>query len=483
MQIKAILKILGLLLALFSLSMLPPVFVGIIYSQHVILPFLLSFLITLLVGFSFWFVFREEKGDLKVRDGFLIVTLFWVTLSFFGALPFIFAHNILLNFTDSYFESVSALTTTGASIIQNLDVLPNSILFYRQELQFLGGMGIVVLALAVLPMLGIGGMSLYKAEVPGPMKDDKLKPRLTETAKALWYIYVGLTVLCALAYWGSGMDFFNAIGESFSTVSTGGASLHQASFAYYHSTAINLFAILFMFLGSVNFSLHFIAIKNFSFIHYLRDTETKIFLCILFFVSVVVCLFLFIYQKDPLIFSEVVRDVFDVVSMASTTGFITNNFSHWPHFLPILMIAVAMLGGCAASTTGGIKVVRLVLMWKVSLREIKRLIHPNAVLPIKLNNNLLSSRVIDAVWGFIAIYLLLFATLLFLLMITGLNFETAFGALASCLSNVGASIAGVSTGFYHLGSCSKWLLILAMLAGRLEIFTLFMIFLPSFWRY
>ena len=291
MHTKAILKVLGLLLALFSISMLPPIFVSAVYGGHAILPFVFSFIITLVVGFCFWFPFRNEQSELKVRDGFLIVTLFWVILSFFGALPFIFAYSVPFDFTSAYFESVSALTTTGASIIQNLDQLPNSILFYRQELQFLGGMGIIVLALAILPILGIGGMSLYKAEVPGPMKEDKLKPRLTETAKALWYIYVGLTVLCIIAYWGSGMDLFNAIGESFSTISTGGFTLHQASFAYYHSTAVNLFAMLFMFLGSVNFSLHFITIKNFSLMHYIRDAETKVYLCILVFISIIVCVF------------------------------------------------------------------------------------------------------------------------------------------------------------------------------------------------
>ena len=397
MQIKSILKILGLLLSLFSLSMLVPIAVAVLYSNDAIYPFIFSFIVTLGVGVILWFVFRKENKELKIRDGFLIVTLFWVILSLFGALPFIFASSLPFDFTDAYFEAASGLTTTGASIISNLNQLPASILFYRQELQFLGGMGVVVLALAILPMLGIGGMSLYRAEVPGPMKDDKLKPRLKETAKALWYIYVGLTVLCTLAYWGSGMDLFHAIGESFGTVSTGGFSMHQSSFAYYNSTAINLFGILFMFLGSINFSLHFMVVKNFTIKPYLKDAETKIYLFILIFISIVSCVFLIIYRKDPLMFAQVVRDVFDVVSMASTTGFVTSNFSQWPHFLPILLVVVAMIGGCAGSTAGGIKVIRLILMWKVSLKEVKKLIHPNAVLPIKLNDSILPKNIIDAI--------------------------------------------------------------------------------------
>ena len=483
MRIKAMLKIIGIVLALFSLSMLPPIPIGLIYQDYAVLPFIFAFILTLFFGGLLWFICRDDDSELKVRDGFLIVTLFWVVVSLFAALPFLFAKSVSFSFTDGYFEAVSALTTTGATIMYNLDKLPHSILFYRQELQFIGGMGIVVLALAVLPMLGIGGMSLYRAEVPGPMKDTKLKPRLTETAKALWYIYVGLTILCVLCYWGSGMDLFHAVGESFSTISTGGFSMHDANFAYYHSTAINLFGIIFMILGSINFSLHFLAVKGLSPMCYLRDVETKTYLAIIAFVSIVCCLFLVVYRHEHLYFSSVVRDVFDVVSIASTTGLVASNFAHWPHFLPILMMTVAIVGGCAGSTAGGIKVIRFILLWKISLTEGKRLIHTNAVLPIKVNDNILSRQIIDAVFGFVAIYLFLFIVLLFLLMVSGLNFVTAFGALAACISSAGASIAGVAGGFESISDPAKWILVLAMIAGRLEIFTLFVIFLPKFWKY
>lgn len=470
-------------MALFSVSMLLPIFVGFIYHDQQIFPFIISFCMTSGIGLFLWFLCRHDDSELKVRDGFLIVTLFWLLMSFFASLPFVIANSAPFTFTDSYFEAVSALTTTGASIIYNLDKLPHDIMFYRQELQFIGGLGIVVLALAVLPMLGIGGLSLYRAEVPGPMKDTKLKPRLTETAKSLWYIYFGLTVLCTLCYWGSGMTFFDAVCESFSTISTGGFSTHNASFAFYHSTTINFFCMLFMLLGSINFSLHFLALRQLSLRVFYKDLETIVYFFIIAFVSAVVCLSLVFYRHEHIYFTQVVKNVFDIISIASTTGFVASNFAQWPHFLPILMMIIGIIGGCAGSTAGGIKVIRLIMMWKISITEAVRLIHTNAVLPIKVNNNILSRHIVDAVFGFIALYIILFVFLLFLLMIFGMNFETAFGALAATISSAGASIAGVAGGFEAISTPDKWILILAMIAGRLEIFTLFVIFLPKFWKY
>ncbi|MFN3234374.1 MAG: TrkH family potassium uptake protein [Gammaproteobacteria bacterium] len=482
MRYIAISKIIGLFLVLFSVSMLPPIAINAIYHQLSSKAFYIAFLVTLLSGLVLWLPFLKRRIEVKVREGFIIVVLFWVVLSLFGALPFILSPHPHLSFTDAFFESISGLTTTGASVIFHIDALPRSVLFYRQELQFIGGMGIIVLAVAILPMLGVGGMQLFRAETPGPIKDAKLTPRIQETAKTLWFIYIGLVVLCAFFYWLFGMNLFDAVGESFATISTGGFSMHDSSFGYYNNHLINSAGAVFMILGATNFALHFKVLRTRSIRLYFKDIEFKTFIWILFFISLITIIVLLIneYYLNPL--DTVVNSIFNVVSLMTTTGFVSSSFAYWPTFLPILIMLIAIIGGCAASTSGGIKVMRLVLLAKQSNREMSRLIHPNGVFAIKFGKQVLPEYIVEAIWGFISIFFVLFSIFILLLMATGMDFETAFGSVVATLANAGAGIAGVSDSFEQIGDFSKWILVFAMLLGRLELFTILVLFSPQFWR-
>ena len=324
MQFKTILRFIGLLLMIFSVSMLTPLLINSVFHETFWLPFASAFFCTLSTGFFLWFGFRHHKAELKSRDGFLIVVFFWFVLCSFAALPFILSNHSL---TDALFESVSGFTTTGATIIRHLDDLPHAVLFYRQQLQFLGGMGIIVLAVAILPMLGAGGMQLYRAETPGPMKDSKLTPRIAQTAKALWLLYFLLTMCCLLGYWAAGMDWFEALGESFATVSTGGFAMHNASFAYYQSDAIELIACLFMLLGGSNFALHFMAFKQRNLKPYWQDEEFRSYICFILISCVIITLSLVSYGFFTAHPHALVKSLFQVISLATTTGFISAPFS------------------------------------------------------------------------------------------------------------------------------------------------------------
>lgn len=482
MRFAVIFRILGVFLMLFSLSMLPPIGVAIAYRDGTAAPFIASFSLTFITGFILWLPFRKVSKDLKIRDGFLVVVLFWSVLGFFGALPFVLSHHPHLALSDAIFESVSGITTTGATVLIGLDHLPQAILYYRQQLQFLGGMGIVVLAVAILPMLGIGGMQLYRAEIPGPSKDNKLTPRIAESAQALWYIYVGLTVACTLAYWVAGMDFFEALGESFGTTSTGGFSMHDDSFSHYKNPLINVIAIFFMILGSTNFALHFYALQRRNFAGYWQDYEFRTYIALLLGSSLVTALVLIAYQTYATPAIAISKAVFNAVSLGTNTGFTSAPFQSWPSFLPFMLMILTMIGGCAASTSGGIKIIRVFIMFKQGLREIGRLIHPKAVLAVKFGRHSLSESVLHSIWSFIAAFTVLFILLIMVLMATGMNLETAFGALVACLANAGVGLGDVANNFSGTDNMAKWALIFAMLAGRLEIFTVVVLLTPAFWK-
>ena len=482
MHFRAIFRILGVLLMVFSLSMLPPIGVAWWYRDGTMFAFAAAFLVTVATGCLLWLPCRKYRHEIRVRDGFLVVVLFWTVLSLFGAIPFVIDEFHKISITDAIFESVSGLTTTGTNVFSGIDLLPHAIRYYRQELQFLGGMGIIVLAVAVLPMLGIGGMQLYRAETPGPIKDNKLTPRITETAKTLWYIYLGLTLACIVSYWFAGMPLFDAVGESFSTVATGGFSVHDSSFAYYHSIPIDLIACLFMFLSACNYGLHYAALQRRTLITYWRDAEFRAFAGILFVVFVIITTVLMVDNIYRAPSEAIVNTLFTVISLGTTTGLTTARFDLWPSFIPFLIMFTALIGGCAASTCGGLKVLRVLLLQKQGARELKRLVHPKAVLTIRLGEHVLDEDVVQAIWGFVAMFILLSIILLLMLLATGLDFVTAFGALASCLSNAGASIGGVANSFERLNDFAKWICIFAMFAGRLEIFTLLILFTPTFWR-
>ena len=476
-------RILGLLLMMFSLTMLPPIAFSLYYDDHSWLPFVEGFGLTLAAGILIWLPVHRSRKDLRLRDGFLVVAAFWTVLGTFGAAPLYFADGLSLSITDAVFESMSGLTTTGATILTGLDELPASILYYRQQLQWLGGMGIIVLAVAVLPMLGVGGMQLYRAETPGPVKDNKLTPRITETAKALWYVYLSFTISCMLAYKLAGMGWFDALCHAFSTVAIGGFSTHDASMAYFDSGIVDCVAIVFMFVAGINFSLHFFAWRYVSIKHYFQDPEFRAYSFILLALSAVVVLTLLNTRGLDDAGQTIINGLFQAVSIATTTGFTTENFALWPGALPVLLVFASFVGGCAGSTAGGIKVIRWLLIYKQGAREVARLVHPNAEIPVKLGNSAIQPRVVDAVWGFFSVYIVVFGLMLLLMMATGLDQVTAFSAVAATLNNLGPGLGDVTSGFMSLSDPAKWVSVVGMLLGRLEIFTLLVLITPTFWRH
>lgn len=480
MQFKAIQRIIGLLLMLFSLTMLPPAVLAWVYDEQSLQAFLYAFALVMITGMVLWLPVYAHRKELRLRDGFIVVVMFWVVLGMSGSLPFVLSPK--LTFVDAVFESISGLTTTGATVISGLDELPRSVLYYRQQLQWLGGMGIIVLAVAILPMLGIGGMQLYRVETPGPMKDNKLTPRITETAKALWYIYLGLTVACGVAYWLAGMTPFDAVAHSFSTIAIGGFSTHDASMGYFNSALIESVAIVFMLLAGVNFALHFLAWHGLSLRPYFDDPEFRFYCTILLVVSAITSGFLYTSGTFDTPGSALHHGIFQAVSIGTTSGFTTAEYHNWPLFLPVLLLLTSFIGGCAGSTGGGLKVIRVLLLLKQGMREINRLIHPNAQFVVKIGSKPLPSRVIDAVWGFFSLYVVCFCLMSVILAATGLDFVTSFSAVAACMNNLGPGLGDVGLNYANINDIAKWVLCFAMLLGRLEIFTLLVLLTPAFWR-
>jgi trk system potassium uptake protein TrkH len=482
MQFSTIQRILGLLLMVSSLTLLPPLLFAIWLDEGSQTAFMTVMIGVILVGALFWYPAREQRQELRIRDGFVVVALFWAVLAFVGSLPFALAEQPHMSFIDAIFEATSGLTTTGATVITGIDHLPMSIKFYRQELQWLGGMGIIVLAVAVLPMLGIGGMQLYRAETPGPMKDNKLTPRITETAKALWYIYLGLTISCAIAYWFAGMGVFDAIAHSFSTVAIGGFSTHDLSIGYFNSPTIEVIAVVFMLLAGVNFSLHFTVWRSMNPLTYFRDSEFKAYITVLSLAAAVTVSYLYLSETFGDFGDALHHGIFQAVSIGTTTGFTTSAYFHWPGFLPVMLLFTSFVGGCAGSTGGGMKVIRFLLLFKQGIREISRLVHPNAQIPVKIGNKPMPERIVEAVWGFFATYVGCFTIMMLVLLATGLDQVTAFSAVAACLNNLGPGLGEVGFHYGDINTTAKWVLCLAMILGRLEIFTLLVLLSPAFWR-
>jgi trk system potassium uptake protein TrkH len=481
-QYGTIIRILGLLVSLFSVTMLPPALVSLIYGDGGGLAFVVAFIFTLITGLAFWYPHRQEKADLRAKEGFLIVVLFWTVLATFGSLPFALLDQPQMSITDSLFESFSSLTTTGATVIEGLDFMPKAVLFYRAQLQWLGGMGIIVLAVAILPILGVGGMQLYRAEIPGPVKDSKMTPRIADTAKHLWYIYLSLTVACSFAYWLAGMNLFDAVCHAFSTIAIGGFSNYDANIGHFNSTAVNIICVVFLWISALNFSLHYSAVSGRNIRNYFKDPECKAFFTIQF-VLVTIC-FLVLVRYSVYDSAEATLDqaLFQAVSISTTGGFTTTDFSAWPSFLPILLIFSSFIGGCAGSTAGGLKVIRVLLLFIQGKREVDRLIHPKAVYSVKLGERAIPSRVVEAVWGFLAAYAVVFVVIMIGLIGTGLDNITAFSATAAALNNLGPGLGSVAGTYAQVSDAGKWLLMTAMLFGRLEIFSLLVLFSPAFWR-
>ncbi|MBW5408058.1 Trk system potassium transporter TrkH [Morganella morganii] len=482
MHFRAITRIVGLLVIIFSVTMIIPGIVALIYKDGAGKAFSQTFLAALIIGLLLWIPNRNKKSELKPKEGFLIVVLFWTVLGSVGALPFIFSERPNLSVTDAFFESFSGLTTTGATTLVGLDTLPKAILFYRQMLQWLGGMGIIVLAVAILPLLGVGGMQLYRAEMPGPLKDNKMRPRIAETAKTLWLIYVFLTIVCAIALWFAGMDVFDAISHSFSTIAIGGFSTHDASIGYFNSPAINTIIAIFLLISGCNYGLHFAVLTGRSLGVYWRDLEFRMFISLQFVLVVICALVLWQFGVYATEGQTLNQAFFQVVSMATTAGFSTDSFYKWPLFLPMLLLCAAFVGGCAGSTGGGLKVIRIMLLFLQGARELKRLVHPNAVYTIKLGRRALPERIIEAVWGFFSAYALVFVVSMLLLIATGVDEFSAFSAIATTLNNLGPGLGTLGENFTTLNPAGKWILVVTMLFGRLEVFTLLVLLTPTFWR-
>ena len=479
MNYKSILNLLGILLAIFSLAFIPPLIVTFIYMEPLSEIFLYSFLFLISLGGLMWFISRQKGLPLNISDGFIITTMFWVVLACAGSIPFYFFG---LSLNDAIFESVSGITTTGATLIVGLDDLPKSLLLYRQLLQWIGGMGLIILAVAVMPALGIGGSQLYKMELPGSHGNQKLTPKITDSAKALWKIYFGLTLACALLYILSGMDLFDAIAHSLSTVAGGGFSTHDKSIGFFDSGLIEAVCIIFMLLSAASFAVHYAAIFGGKPLRYFYDSEFRFFLTVVMSIILITLIFHTIsnsYEDISLTFRA---SIFHTVSIVTTSGFTTENFSLWPSFLPYLLLVGAFMGACSQSVGGGIKTWRVLIMLNQAYKEILSIIHPNAVLSTKIGNKVIDSKIGEKVWGFFSIYVIIFMFLLMAMLGTGLNFESAFSAIGACLNNLGPGLGDVASNYKSVSEVGKIILCFAMILGRLEIFTLLVLFTPAFWR-
>lgn len=476
-------KIIGVFLMFLSLTMLSPLVIDYIYDENNAYPFILSFLVTFLSGFSLWFLARKSQKRLSNRDGFLIVTLVWGFVTIFGSIPYLSFPGLNLSFTHAVFESVSGFTTTGGTVIEGLDNLPHSILFYRQQTEFFGGMGIIVLSVAILPLLGVGGMQLYKAEISGQWKDDKIAPKISSTAKALWMVYLLLTFLCFVSYLVVGMGPFDAICYTFSTVSTGGFAPSDASMTD-KSFGVILVCGIFLFLGATSFKAHYIALSRLKISHYFKNIEFKAYFYFLFFTSLIVTITIIAHAENlDNVFSIISNSVFQVISISSSAGFVSDsNYYLWPSFLPIMLMFIAIIGGCGGSTSGGLKMIRAILFKEKAVLEAKRVIHPQGVFTVKLGDVHISEQALNRVSGFISVYVIVFAIGWLALLGCGLDITTAFSTIATTLSNVGPGLGDIGLSFRNLPKEALWICDFAMIAGRLEIFTLLVIFMPEFWR-
>lgn len=484
-----IIFILGIIVSLFSLFFVVPVVVSLIYKEDVHLIFSFIGILSLISGVGISFIFKNSQDDFKSkrelqpRDGFLLVVLVWIILSLVSSLPFYF-HFKNITLIAAVFEAISGLTTTGATVLSGLDEMSKGILIWRALLQWIGGMGILVLTIAILPLLGVGGMQVFRAESSGPMKDKKLTPRIAETAKALWAIYLVLTLFCILFYWLGGMTLFDAVAHAFTTISIGGLSTHDQSFGYFNNPTIETIAIIFMILAGMNFTLHFSALRNKTPKVYWKSLENRCFLFVLIFGLIVT--FLSLYSLDENVnFLERLRVVaFNVISIATTTGYATYDYGQWPPIAFSIMLLLSCFSTSSGSTGGGIKMVRVIIMFKQAGRELSRTMHPHAVIPLNIGDTPIANRVVLAVLAFMFFYLVTLLATFFLLMATGLSAGTSLSASLACLNNLGPALfeLGPTSNYGLLSEFQLLILSVAMLLGRLELLTIFVFFSGAFWN-
>jgi len=478
---RIVLLILGLLLVVEGVFMLLTSVVSLIYGEYDLPYFLVSALICISIGGLFYLTNKNTDKSIGKREGYIVVTLVWLVFSFFGLLPF-WLSGAIPSFTDAFFETMSGFTTTGSSILNDIEALPHGILFWRSIIQWLGGMGIIVLSLAILPILGVGGMQLFVAEVPGPVPD-KLHPRIADTAKRLWVIYLSYTAVETILLWIGGMTLFDAVCHSFTTMATGGYSTKQASVAFYDSAFIQYVIIIFMFVAGVNFSLSYAALHG-KFKAVIKDEEFKYYTLITIFVSVLVAVVLYFSGDVPHV-EQAFRDaLFQVVSLITTTGYATADYMIWVPTISIIMFMLMFVGGSAGSTGGGIKVVRIVLLIKNAYYELKRLVHPNAIIPVRYNSRAVSSPILTNILAFIVIYMATVGVSMVIMSVMGFDLDSSIGAVATCLGNIGPGLGefGPASNFAAVPDFGKWFLSFLMLLGRLKIFTVVLILTPYFWK-
>ncbi|MEP7242973.1 MAG: TrkH family potassium uptake protein [Gammaproteobacteria bacterium] len=475
--------VLGSLLALFGITFVLPLITSLIMGDGKELAFIIAAAVSSGAGLLISLATRGHARELKPRDGFLLATLSWVLMSASATIPLLMVIPDL-SFTDAYFEAMSGLTTTGSTVLTGLDSLPPSINLWRHALHWFGGLGIIVLAVAVLPLLGIGGMQLYKAESPGPVKDEKLTPRITETAKSLWVVYTFMTLFGIVALRVAGMSWFDAICHAFSAMGLGGFSTHDASIGYFNSVSIELVLTLLMVAASLNFARHFVALRRLTFRPYLHDPEAKAIAMVLAFSVIFIALLLTFSGTYPSFFTSLRYSLFNVVSMATTTGFVSQDFEQWPAFAPIWMLFLTCIVCSTGSTGGGIKMFRTLLLARQAGRELKLLVHPNAVWPVRIGGRPVPDRVASSVLAFIFLYFMTVVSLTFALLLTGLNFDSSFSAVVASVNNAGPGLEAVGPirNYKDLTDAQTWICTIAMLIGRLEVFSVLVLFTPTFWR-
>ena len=475
-------RALGMIIMLFGLTMLLPLVVSYVTNDGAQSVYDEVFALTMLCGAWLWYRHRHCKRELTVRDGFLMVVLVWTVLPAFACLPFML--HLGASHTDAYFEAMSGLTTTGSTVFSNLDTLPMSINLWRHQLVWVGGMGLIVLAIAILPLLGIGGRQMFKAETPGPMKDAKMTPRIAETAKGLWLVYVGVSIACIVAYWLAGMSWFDAICHGFSTMGLGGFSTHDASFGHFDSLAIEMVAIIFMIAAGLNFGTLFLAVSGRSLRPYLHDPEAPWFVGICALSILVIAIYIW---KDGIyadLDTALRHAAFNVISIATTTGYASQDYALWPIFAPLWMLFLSSFATSAGSTGGGIKMMRALLLYKQVYRELVRAMHPSVVYNVRIGGQVAPQSVLFAVLAFGFMYMVSIVSLTLVMAFTGLDIVSAFTAVVASVNNTGPGlgVVGPSTTYEVLGDFQTWVCTFAMLLGRLEIFTLLVVLTPAFWR-
>ncbi|MBN1849997.1 MAG: TrkH family potassium uptake protein [Deltaproteobacteria bacterium] len=481
MHLNIIFRFVGILVLFLGVSMSAPLMVSIIMADGASWGIFYSILLSLAIGVLLLLVTQKDPDShLNHRDGVAVVTLGWVAAGLVGAIPFLFT-GAISGLTDAYFETMSGFTTTGATILRDIEGLPRSIVLWRSIIQWFGGMGIIVLSIAILPFLGVGGMQLYKAEVPSPVVD-KLKPRISDTAKMLWKVYLSITFLQVILLFAGGMSLFDAVNHAFCTMPTGGFSPKNSSIAYYNNSYFDGVIIIFMLLAGINFSLHYRLIKG-EFTIFGKDPECRFFLIIVavFITMVTLNIYGVVYDSFTTAFRFA---AFQVVSIITTTGFVTADFEAWPILSQSILIVCMFLGSMAGSTGGGIKTLRVILLIKHGYREIFRIIHPHAVTTVKMGRRVVPPEILGSIWGFFILYLILFVISSLIMASIGLDMISSFISVAACIFNVGPGlgIVGPMDNYQVIPFTGKWVLIFCMLLGRLEIYTVIVLLMPEYWR-